>query len=423
MDLCWCLAVVFGLALFTPGISRAFFEDLYVSGFVSQGYYKTSEYDFILSNSTKGTSEFNEAAISVQANPIERLRIGIQLIATDAGDMGNNEIRVDWAFGDYRWRDWLGFRAGKIKMQMGFYNIGRDIDMLRTSIFLPQSVYSENWRDFAMAQEGISFYGNSEAGPVGSVEYEAYAGALNVPDPDHSYWQRAFSSSAEFDLAVFNAMFGGDTLSYDLQQIVGINPAFPWIAGGSMIWNTPVEGLRFGASLITGEYEMTSKALAYVNIVDPNTGALKSSTLESLDVRWAARYLLSFFSVEYSWRQFILAAETLRFEQEHEINQGTYIMLTWEPTPVYSLSGYVSEFIPDIDNRDGKNFEDPLRKDFTAWQREAVLSGRVNLTSNWLVKAEFHAVDGIGQIFYTPEVLESNSRYWTMFALKTTFHF
>lgn len=112
-------------------------DDFFISGFVSQGYLVTSENDYIVHNSRDGNFEFNEAALNVSIMPSDRRRVGMQLMARDFGQLGNNNLYLDWAYGDYRWRDCLGFRAGKVKLPMGFYNQGREIDMLRTSIFLP----------------------------------------------------------------------------------------------------------------------------------------------------------------------------------------------------------------------------------------------------------------------------------------------
>jgi len=39
-------------------------------------------------------------------SPIDKLRVGIQLFSRDIGDTDNNRIDLDWAFADYRWRDY-----------------------------------------------------------------------------------------------------------------------------------------------------------------------------------------------------------------------------------------------------------------------------------------------------------------------------
>jgi len=129
-------------------------ENLFLNGFVSQGYLNTSENNYLVPRSVNGTAAFTEAAITLSARPMDRLRVGIQFLGRNFGDAGNDQVVIDWAYGDYRWKDQLGFLAGKVKLPFGLYNEGRDVDMLRTSIFLPQSVYNEKQRDFILAYEG-----------------------------------------------------------------------------------------------------------------------------------------------------------------------------------------------------------------------------------------------------------------------------
>src|SRR5207253_8304859 len=83
----------------------------------------------------------------------------------------------------YRWRDWLGFRAGRVKVPFGLYNTTSDIDAARNSILLPQSVYPITNRDYLLAQTGGEVYGYKHLGPLGSVEYRAYYGTIYLDRP------------------------------------------------------------------------------------------------------------------------------------------------------------------------------------------------------------------------------------------------
>jgi len=122
------------------------FGDVQIGGFVSQGYFQTDHNNYLADNK-RGSFEFNEMGINFQTHPADKVMVGLQLSARDLGDVGNDEIEVSWAFGEYSWREWLGLRAGILKVPFGFYNETRDYDILRTSIFLPGSVYNEWMRD------------------------------------------------------------------------------------------------------------------------------------------------------------------------------------------------------------------------------------------------------------------------------------
>ena len=117
-------------------------EQVDIHGFISQGYLKTDKNNF-LAETEDGTFEFNEMGINFSTNMMEKLRLGLQFFARDLGEEGNDDINIDWVFADYRYMDWFGFRVGIIKINMLFYNRSRDIDMLRTPIFLPHAIYHE----------------------------------------------------------------------------------------------------------------------------------------------------------------------------------------------------------------------------------------------------------------------------------------
>ena len=104
------------------------------------------------------------------------MRIAIQLFGYNLGDLGNNEISLDWALLDYQWHDAVGFRVGKFKNPWGLFNIQRDYDMLRTSILLPQGVYSVYQREVVLSSQGINMYGKLSLGALGRIGYDIYGG-------------------------------------------------------------------------------------------------------------------------------------------------------------------------------------------------------------------------------------------------------
>ena len=104
-------AVCAALALATAGAAEA--ATVAVHGTVSQGYLRSSEYNYLTPDTRQGTFAFNEGIINFSGQIDGRTRVGLQFLGRDFGPVGNGEVIVDWAFGDYRWRDSLGFRVGK----------------------------------------------------------------------------------------------------------------------------------------------------------------------------------------------------------------------------------------------------------------------------------------------------------------------
>jgi len=179
-----------------------------IHGFISQGFLASSEYNYLAHNSTDGSFEYNEMGINFSKQLTDKLRIGAQFFSRDLGDAANNKVTLDWAYGDYRFKDWLGLRAGRIKMPVGLYNEIRDLDMLRTSIILPQGIYNDLVRDNNIALNGVGLYGNIGLGGVGGLEYQVLAGATN------SDAESGIGKYTNAGLSVFGGELDGN-LSFD----------------------------------------------------------------------------------------------------------------------------------------------------------------------------------------------------------------
>src|SRR4051812_47533602 len=101
-------------------------HDVQIHGFVSEGAFWSTSNDYI-GASSDGSLKLFEGGINFSTEVSDRLRVGMQLFARDFGRL-EDAPRFDWAFLDYRWRTWLGLRAGIIKMPFGLYNESADVD-------------------------------------------------------------------------------------------------------------------------------------------------------------------------------------------------------------------------------------------------------------------------------------------------------
>ena len=161
--------------------------DVQFHGFASQGYFLTRNNALFTPDSQdKGTFEFDEVGLNVVATPVERLRVGIQIFAQDFGDSFNNKPQIDWAYGDYSFPTYgaldFGVTAGRLKMNHGLYNDYRDLDMTRTSVFLPMTVYNPRLRDYMLSVNGLGAHGTVNAAAFGSFDVTTFIGAQS-PDP------------------------------------------------------------------------------------------------------------------------------------------------------------------------------------------------------------------------------------------------
>lgn len=373
-------------------------NQIQIHGFISQGWLKSDENNY-LGNSENGSFQFNELGINFSSELSDGLRIGLQFFSRDLGIIGNNEVVIDWAYADYRWRNWLGFRAGILRQAHGLYNEIRDADMLRTNILLPQSVYAESGRDYVGRDfigqlQGIAVYGEIFTSSVGNFSYMLMAGEKNITDDSTAAkWTEAGGTSSvdDYDTGIF------------------------YNAG--LQWQTPFEGLRFG---LTGSRSTD----ILVNMTSKDGSKLVSDISE---------YYSHVISAEYRLKNFTAAAEYMKHKKDSELigmpapphvvfPVGYYINAAYRFTDWFELGAYYSEFYYNEDDRRGENFKQIKRPDYLAWQNDFTLSLRFDINEYWNIKLEGHAVDGATQLL-RQENPDGFEKSWYLFAVKTTFSF
>jgi hypothetical protein len=412
-----------------PPARAALDPEVYVSGFVSQGYLNTEDNDYLLPDVRDGSGEFNEAAVIVAAEPLDRLHVGIQLLSRDFGGEVTPSVIVDWAYGDFRWRDQLGFRAGKIKLPYGLYNQARDVDMLRTSVLLPQSVYAEQDRELLLAYEGAGLYGNVVLGPWGDLDYEFAVGSLNVPEDGHPEVRRSMVAASEASrsavAAETAALYGlpADSASATVAEVEDPTLAVPWILGGSLVWNTPLTGLRVGGTHLIGDADVSGRVRYDVLLRDGSTvpSHLPRTVLveEDLDLRG-----LTTGSLEYQRDRWLLAAELSRMRFGDVSSVGWYASVDHRLDERWAVQAMWSTYWPDHDDRDGANFEAAGQPDYYAWQHDLGLAIRFDVNAHWLLKFEYHHMNGAALADRDALAAgETASERWRVWAAKTTFHF
>lgn len=369
-----------------------------IHGFVSQGYLVSSEYDYLLASTEEGTFQFNEMGINFAYMPLDSLRVSLQLLSRDLGEIGNNDVRIDYAFGDYRFRNWLGIRAGSIRMTHGLHNETRDIDALRTAVLLPQSIYSEDVRDFFSRIQGAGIYGEISMGRAGRLSYQVLMGTSDI-DADSGVVKNIENSGMM------------DVRSVD--EGVGYN--------GMIQWRTPLEGLRLVGTWV----KMTDFEIHYETAMDMGPFVPAGTTLTDEMDNFRACVL----SAEYIWGNLVVAAEyreteintytpAIRYQRDYT-SEGYYIGVSYRFADWLEMGSYYSLYYPDKNDRDGDRFETDRHR---AWLKDFALSVRFDINDNWNFKLEGHAMDGTATLSMAdaPDELERN---WYLFASKLTFTF
>lgn len=415
------VAVCFLCIVFVSGL---YAQDLQIHGFVSQGYMKSSDYDWLV-NSKEGSFEFNEAAVNFSIQLTDKLRGGLQLFSRNLGPTGDNNVVLDWGYLDYTLKDWLGLQAGKIKTPFGLYNQIRDVDMLRTSVLMPSGVYYEGMRDFLISFEGASVYGNVGLSALGDVDYEAFVGAPGI-DPYHGYFNdfiidntHSMSFIILYKMGMVDPVTGQVTdNSIHVAGSDNSRSVTSKIWGGSLKLNIPL-GLRAGISYAVVESEMNTDMVFYGS---DQTGTVQFTAITPMTAKVKMKnwYVAS---LEWTLNNLVVAGEYMRLTEDTQLStysvahplekEGYYLMGDYRFSDVIAIGGYYSFY-----QRDKEDYYTILDGN----QQDYCLTTKFNLTPHWTLKLEGHYIDGTNQlpVLYTSSYPEET---WNLFAVKTTFNF
>ncbi len=368
-----------------------------IHGFISQGYLKTDHNNY-LADTEDGSFQFNEMGINFNRQINKRFKIGMQFFARDLGNVGNDEISVDWAFADYRWKDWMGLRAGILKTPLGLYNETRDIDMLRTSILLSDAIYYEGNRDSLNKTKGLSLYGSFLLNKLGMLNYRILEGTRGVD---------VNSGFSNYILDQFTQTFPSNT-TMELTDI-----KFDHSRSAELQWFTPLDGLKIAYSILDMEYDV------YYSFFVNNSHVFDGVSPVEL-------VLIKIYSVEYTWQDLIVAAEYLyttvetggaftnRFHGEAYYASGCYRLNEW-----FEFGLRYSEHFSDTDNKDG----DGLTIDHRAWQKDLTLSFRFDINESWACKFEIHDINGTALLLQAENEENEIKENWHLYAAKLSFVF
>jgi hypothetical protein len=355
---------------------------LEVHGFVSQGFILTWRNEYLAQDSTKGSFEFSELGINVTKALTDQLELGVQFFAQDLGPSGNHAPQVDWFYLAYRWRDWLGLRVGRLKMPYGLYNEVFDVDAARLPILLPGSVYPLQGREILFAHNGVELFGFARLRSLGALDYRLFAGTI-FWDPD--------------SLVPINAGFEADL-------------HVRYVAGGRLLWETPLEGLRVGAS----GRALRAEPTFYIPGVPP-------VAIENQSYLWAA-------SAEYSVGELVLTAEYARWYADQSsdapdispplsnVSERAYAMASYRFTPWFQAGAYYALHFPNTKTRERAQDK----------QHDWAMTLRLDVNDHWLVKLEGHYMSGTAGLS-NPLLLAppdtTAEPHWAAFFAKTTAYF
>jgi hypothetical protein len=327
-------------------------------GFVTQGFAYSDGNNYLGMDTNSGSAGWTEGAVNINDQLTHKLRVGAQFHSTKLGQFGSWVPGVDWALADYKVNQWLGIRAGKVKIRWGLFNDTQDADPGYLWSLLPEPMYAVDWRTTNLSQLGAELYGRVRLGTGrGELEYSLYYGHYTYASND-GYMEGFKQSGIDFSKRP-----GGITPGFDLR------------------WKTPVKGLVLGGSLMLYNAK----------------GSLVDGTFREPLTFWPTYY------AQYSRRKFFVSGQYMRLVQYTDVAMGGEVPSSsladtraWFAMGGYHLTDklqagiYYTHYVVAASDQ-----SDPVNH-----FRDTVVSGRYDFNSFFYSKLEGHFIDGTGLGFY-----------------------
>ena len=358
-------------------------------GYATQGFAISDHNNYYTLNSNHGSLRFTEVAVNATAQVTERTRVVVQVATVINDRTATPQLMLDFGFVDYRFSDAIGIRLGRFRGLNGLYSEVWDTDIARVPIFMPTSVYDAEGRQMFMNAQGAQVYGSLRSQHAGSLDYAGNVGALS----------RFTTQGSDVDLKLN--------------------------VTGRVIYNTPLDGLRVGGSLLysdgrssTDVGPIATLGLIQAGIVPPTFNGIIPSTIHSV---WRGGAF-----AELALGGWTLAGEYARMKVDSTVNDPTfaaqappgpnsedfYVLTSYRFTDFFTAGGYASFHFADVKNRDGK---DPAAHTF-----DYAATLRFDVNSYLAFKTELHRIDGVSQLIADLNRAGSTSPNGWLFAVRAS---
>lgn len=371
-------------------------ENVKIHGFVTQGYFLTSDNRlFGHSDSRGGSLGFTEAALNASWMPLANARFAGQVLLRRAGSGQEDAIDLDFGLLDYTLfssPDLLfGVRVGRLKNPFGLYNETRDVLFTRPTILLPQSIYPERTRTLTLSADAGLLYGEYRSA-LGSWFFDFAAG-----------WPRANNLNTE--LAYFGADYPGVTDS-ELSYI------------GRVLYER--EGGKYRVAVSSARVDVRYKVKYPLPDDLPSLNDIFTPII---------------FSAQYNEDQFSLTAEYAirRIREKSDDGQFTldvtgnsyYIQGLYRFDPKWQVILRYDALYNNRKDQSGKRYQALTgRPAYTQFAKDWTVGVRYHFNPSFQVAAEYHTIDGVAWLPIQDNLdMRTAERRWRMFSLAASYRF
>ncbi len=381
-----------GLAQDSDQVASIWQDDLSVHGFAAQHYITTDDNSFF-GDSEDGSFEFWELGINTLWRPLNNLQFAAQAVARDAGKTDDGKPRLDYAFVDYafsqRSTGASGVRLGRVVNPLAFYNDTRDIVATRPGILLPQSVYFDVNRNFALSSDGGQLY-HEVNNDLGAYTFQLGVFEPRMEDPD-------------FEPAIF------------FQEVPGqLEGAASWMA--RILYEHDLGRIRLGltAAEINVDYEPGTN--------DP----IAPGEFHFIPYILSAQYNDENWSLTAEYARRSTELEKFKLLPDIDFTGSSYFVQgTYRLRPTLEAFLRYDELIWNNDDKDGKAFESLTGlPHYSRFAKDWTIGLRWDVSPRVMLRTELHQVNGTGWL----SLLENTSpmdtdQHWQLFALSASIRF
>jgi hypothetical protein len=344
---------------------KVFNREVQVHGWVSQGFVYTSRNNWLTMNTSSGSGAMTDMGLNMSVQIADNFRVGAQVYNRNLGQLGQYHPSLDWAYADYQFRPWLGFRGGKVKTVLGLYNDTQDLDFLHSFALLPQSVYPIDLRDATIAHTGVDVYGKIPLKHhFGDLAYTAYVGRRS--DGIYSGYPYLLTQ-----FGVYFSSYGG--LQY----------------GADLRWSTPLRGLLIGVSRLN--QSITGKGIAFGFPAEEHS---KQDWTNQFYGEFAHRGL----QIDVEYRRYLRDQRIINGTAEDEDDvRGWYVSGAYRVRKWLEIGSYYSRYTI-TSTSSYANLTDTTLPYLHNYDK--VVTANFDINRFWNLKIEGHFMDGYGNAPY-----------------------
>lgn len=371
-------------------------QDFQWHGFISQGLIDVNSSNFVNDDGAL-SAELTELGFNGSYQLNSTLRLTGQVVYLDGGNRYAKGTRIDYALLDwsvydsYKWQ--ANIYLGRFKNNHWLYSSSRNVPFARPSIILPQSVYFDGFRDFAVGSDGVAIKISHSDDDYGNFDFSLSYGASKVSDK-------------QAEMILSKRAQGKVKQDYDAQA--------------SFYWQPAFSSWRFGASFLDTEFSY--KASDDLDFFVDGDFSFQFYTMNALyeGERWELSGEV--YQAKFSTEEFYNSQHDSSF-----IGQGMYLQSRYKIDDKLTLLARYERFYKDKNDKNGKKLEAATQGQIPAhfaYHRDTTLGLSYDFSSNLSLRLEYHWFQGTGRL--TPVVLpnpENKSKNWQLWTAQLMYWF